>query len=478
LFLLFSINSFVVHAQPDFKLVDSLIQVNSFPILYSSNGNAAGGSSAKYKSPYTFIIGRNQRKYFQEVDTTVVFNEASRTSYEADNWDSIVFIPKVHLVFFYASVFRRKDNNYRYLNFFIDHFIKNSGDNTWAIKDYKIDLKLFKYNTLIKRTRFVDNLRREEAKEGWVGTGLNEMDYEAPVKLWNHFDPNLYSYTIEVLDRHERPYEYFNERIGFRDIRLIGRDIWINNNKVRFKTAKLASDVLHNGNLENHLRELKVNNFNSITINTEAPEILFDLCDSIGLFVIQELRPDSFHSLPALLDYFVRIKDNPSFIVWNNSRAKDVWVKIIKRLDQYRPILHDKSLFEPTVEKWITLSAKEKTEIKNRYQIFDFYFIPDTSVLSVQMEEPFRYLDNIELNWRATKNDSVVVGGVIKNLKFEKGKAEIKILTKTFKSPDMSYEFELVITADIYPFKKGDVIALSKFQYILQEGKLIYKTIY
>ena len=162
-----------------------------------------------------------------------------------------------------------KVEKYRHMNFFVDHSIKNYGDGSWRTSMYTINLKLFHGDGLLWSARFGPSKYVGRKSEGSVSTGRNQLDLLGTFETWNYFSPQFYHCSIEVLDEKLQPYEYYREKIGFRDIRFHNRQFLINNYQIQFKIFKLDLNEFPTDSVTNHLRDLKVHNFNSVLL--EAP---------------------------------------------------------------------------------------------------------------------------------------------------------------------------------------------------------------
>src|SRR5690606_31525717 len=150
------------------------------------------------------------------------------------------------------------------------------------------------------------------------------------------------------------------------------------------KAAEINHDSIAADSLEHFLREIKTHNFNSIVINTKWEKKLFNLCDSIGLNVFQKVDSSTFPSLSDLLNYFVSIKEHPSFIAWCDQGMNADWKRILKRIDHSRLILTEEQIKSKIFINWHELSSNDKQTIKKRFQTFNFYFIPGTTTLKIK----------------------------------------------------------------------------------------------
>jgi hypothetical protein len=497
-------NVFSAFAQADFALVDSLIREYQFPMAYPNQVETVDrnkGDSILNNNKLYFVLNEvgQSRKFdfliheiggqdslFSSVD------ESSRLQphYHKADSNSLIPIPIIHLAYFYPRVYRRKGE--RYYNFSIDQYIKNWGDAEWKTNDYEHNIKIFNKDEKIIRE---SKLRRRAPKpyygsEGDIRTIFNYVNYATTYDLehnirpkvyqWNHYTPVVYTYVIEVLNDSLVPYLTFTEKVGFRYIEVVNNTILINRKKVLFKSAKV-SPTKHTIDKE-FLFDLKRHNFNTIILPFKADERVFDICDSLGLLVVQEINPDSFGSLPDLLNYFMIIKDHPSFVMWHDKGFETSAVSILKRLDYARPFF--KSNYDiqfRMINNWDKLDLAEKKAIKNQFQVFNFSFLVTSSTLRLGLIEPLELKDKIVLKWLVRREDSVVERGTIDLMNLNTKKA-IELLIPFEKSYSSSvnfiFDFQVEITEDIGIYQQGDVIAMSRFRWADIDSKRVLEQVY
>ncbi len=116
------------------------------------------------------------------------------------------------------------------------------------------------------------------------------------IEAWNPEWPHLYDMRI-ALKRGEEVIHTITERIGFRTVELRAHDgFYVNGEKVVFKGVNRHSFWPTTGRAlseENHLTDIllmKEMNMNAVRMAHYPPDKRFlELCDSLGLFVINEL---------------------------------------------------------------------------------------------------------------------------------------------------------------------------------------------
>ena len=156
-----------------------------------------------------------------------------------------------------------------------------------------------------------------------------------------------------------------------------------------------------------------------------------------------------------------------------------IWAKLLKRLDRYRPIVRKHEWAHPVVDSWHSLDSADRAQTKNRFQTFQLYYVPGRSVLNMSLSEHFECMEKIRVKWIIKENDSIIDEGFIDNLPTNQESIELIVPTKkNIESANYAYYFQVVIKEDCFPFTKNDIIALSKFRYSPERGKLVYKVDY
>ena len=202
-------------------------------------------------------------------------------------------------------------------------------------------------------------------------------DSDVPVRLtidepllWNDEYPNLYGVTI-TLAVADQPVQTVAYRTGFRRFDLSPEGATLNGNPVKFRGVNhLTFHPEHGmhtpeGWLRRNLTLMKRANVNAIRTHFLGPRCLADLCDELGIYLLQELPvdwgTDYIHDpewvTPALLRIeggVRRDRHHPSVMVWsvgneNMPKTKEVaeagWGHLrkyearVKQLDPSRPTM-------------------------------------------------------------------------------------------------------------------------------------------
>ena len=156
--------------------------------------------------------------------------------------------------------------------------------------------------------------------------------------LWNAEKPFLYKLILETSN------EVINERVGFRTVCIRDNRILLNGTPITFKGVNrhesdpVAGAVMDYKRTLLDLMMIKENNFNSVRAS-HYPNVpyFYQLCDSIGLYVIDEADNES-HGTEELYFYeddysrrmqqaHVRIADNPDFIEPTLDRIRSMVIR-------------------------------------------------------------------------------------------------------------------------------------------------------
>lgn len=181
------------------------------------------------------------------------------------------------------------------------------------------------------------------------------------IQLWSSEFPNLYHIEIS-LRNNNKVLHTLRQRIGFRTVEVKQRDgIYVNGVKMKFKgvnrhsfrpeTGRTTSKAI---SIEDVLL-IKEMNMNAVRMSHYPPDAHFlDVCDSLGLFVMDELAGWHGHYntetgtrlVKEMLEHDV---NHPSIIFWANgnegghNKALD---HLFPELDpQQRPVVHPWQLF-------------------------------------------------------------------------------------------------------------------------------------
>lgn len=178
----------------------------------------------------------------------------------------------------------------------------------------------------------------------------------ASPKLWSSETPNLYK-VVYTLQQNGKTIHTVSKRFGFRTIEVKERDgVYVNGVKIKFKGANRHSFWPSTGRALNKsisiadVNLMKDLNMNAVRMSHYPPDDHFlDVCDSLGLFVLDELAGwhghyDTPTGTKLTKEFLAHDQIHPSIIMWINgnegghNRELD---PLFKKLDlQQRPVIH------------------------------------------------------------------------------------------------------------------------------------------
>jgi hypothetical protein len=152
------------------------------------------------------------------------------------------------------------------------------------------------------------------------------------IESWNPESPHLYEFVFTLKDRNHNPLHRMNVRTGFRTVEVKEKDgIYVNGTKVKIKGISRHSFWPTSGRTTSKdisildVKLMKEMNMNAIRMSHYPPnKHLLDACDSLGLFVIDELAgwgpPPYGTELGKKLvkELVLRDVNHPSVILWAN----------------------------------------------------------------------------------------------------------------------------------------------------------------
>jgi hypothetical protein len=151
-------------------------------------------------------------------------------------------------------------------------------------------------------------------------------------KTWTSETPNLYNVVFTMLDKNNRTVHQMSKRVGFRTVEVRESDgIYVNGTRIKMKGVcrhtfrpKYGRTSCKTFSIED-VNLMKDMNINAVRMSHYPPEEHFlDVCDSLGLFVIDEFTawpepsPGSPLARKLLEDMIARDVNHPSIILWDN----------------------------------------------------------------------------------------------------------------------------------------------------------------
>jgi hypothetical protein len=208
----------------------------------------------------------------------------------------------------------------------------------------------------------------------------------ANINLWNPEQPNLYNVIVSIKEGNKTIHT-IKERFGFRTAELRENDgMYVNGKKVIFKGVCRHSEWPETGRTLSravHLMDIaamKGMNMNAVRMSHYPPDKEFlDLCDSLGLFVLDELTGwqkayDTVTARRLVKELVIRDVNHPSIVLWDNgneggwNRAVDgdfAWYD-----PQKRHVIHPWERFNGTNTKHYPDYKYVQNEVANPKEVF------------------------------------------------------------------------------------------------------------
>jgi hypothetical protein len=184
------------------------------------------------------------------------------------------------------------------------------------------------------------------------------------IKTWSPEFPNLYFVEVSLMENGQ-PIHTLTERFGFRTVELRDRDgIYVNGTKIKFKGVCRHSFWPESGRTLSKalsirdVQLMKDMNMNAVRMSHYPPDPHFlDACDSLGLFVLDELAGwqaayNSEVGKKLVKEMVIRDVNHPSIIIWDNGNEGG-WNtglddEFVKYDPQKRELIHPFEKFRKT----------------------------------------------------------------------------------------------------------------------------------
>lgn len=209
-----------------------------------------------------------------------------------------------------------------------------------------------------------------------VGTSFTRSSSADSIRLaqrlqhiltWNPEQPNLYNLMVSI-QQGDKIIHQVKQRFGFRTVELRkGDGIYVNDKKVIFKgichhsewptsgrTLSKAIDLMD-------IKLIKEMNMNAVRMSHYPPDQSFlDICDSLGLFVLDELtgweaRYNTEPGRKLVKEMVVRDVNHPSIVLWDNGNESGWNRELDKDFNWYDPqkrtVIHPWERFNNTDTK-------------------------------------------------------------------------------------------------------------------------------
>jgi len=193
-----------------------------------------------------------------------------------------------------------------------------------------------------------ENLKSFSVPASSEGNSIIEHQFNG-IKNWNPESPNLYKLKI-TLKGEGKVQHIIQQRIGFRTVELRpGDGIYVNHVKVIFKGINRHSFSPETGRAlskrisVSDVKLIREMNMNAVRMSHYPPDQHFlDVCDSLGLFVINELSGwqksyDTEVGRRLVKETVIRDVNHPSVVMWANGNEGGWNRELDDEFDRYDP---------------------------------------------------------------------------------------------------------------------------------------------
>lgn len=181
-------------------------------------------------------------------------------------------------------------------------------------------------------------------------------------KLWTAETPNRYKVDFALIDASGKTLHIEKDKFGFRTIETRESDgLYINGKKVNVRGVNRHSfrpetgrTLSYQKNLED-VKLIKSMNMNAVRLSHyPADPEFYDICDSLGLYVMDELsgwhgHHETINGQKLIREMVTRDVNHPSIIWWSNGNEKgwntELDCEFHKWDVQKRPVLHPQGNF-------------------------------------------------------------------------------------------------------------------------------------
>lgn len=203
-------------------------------------------------------------------------------------------------------------------------------------------------------------------QSGEVKTAALKADIKNP-KKWMDESPYLYTMILELMDSKGKVIEILEEKVGFRNISIKDKVLYVNGIPVKMRGVNRHEHDLNKGRTMSRdliikdLKLMKQLNVNAIRLSHYPNDPMFyDLADEYGFFVCDEVNAECHYGEnflaaqdgweTAFMDRTTRMveqnKNHPSIIIWSTGNEcgyapiHEKMAEYIKKTDPTRMIMH------------------------------------------------------------------------------------------------------------------------------------------
>ena len=349
----------------DASMTDTEVKING-----SSAGAIHQGSFYQFKYDITSLISFDKANLLEvkvsKKSANASINKAER---KADFW-------------LFGGIFRPV-----YLEILPTTFIERIAIDAKANGDFKMEVFSNASATQVISAQVFDLKNNAIGKPFQVVANDTLLHYHfTNIKQWNPEQPALYNVLVSIKESGKIIHS-IKQRFGFRTAELRPKDgFYLNGKKVIFKGVCRHSEWPETGRTlsrDVHLQDIKLMkdmNMNAVRMSHYPPDKEFlDLCDSLGLFVLDELTGwqaayDTLVGKKLVKELIVRDVNHPSIVIWDNgneggwNRALDGDYDVYDL--QKRPVIHPWERFRGTNTKHYPDFKYIQNEVANPKEVF------------------------------------------------------------------------------------------------------------
>lgn len=256
------------------------------------------------------------------------------------------------------------DTAYKHAELVVELDLKNASASDQ--KNLNVEVQLFNIKgqgvqLLGESAKEVVSMKKDDAVKSKFRFVVND-----PL-VWSDEHPNLYSLLIKLTDSGSEMLELVSTKMGFRQIEIRGREIFVNNQPLIIKGVNrhehnpITGHYISRGQMEKEVKLLKQLNINTVrNSHYPASPYFYDLCDQYGVYVIDEANVES-HGMrygeeslakdpswekahvERMIAMVEQNKNHPSIIMWSLGNEAGNGVNMVamekasKAIDPTRP---------------------------------------------------------------------------------------------------------------------------------------------
>lgn len=231
-----------------------------------------------------------------------------------------------------------------------DYYISTDFDNNYRDATLKVEVDVANFTDKNQKGRVRINLLEQHNKpvlpRPWsqklgvksnAQTTLTFEQFITKPRQWSAEKPNLYTLTIELLDKDNKVIEAYAPKMGFRETEVKGNAIYVNGMPIKFNGVNSHVHHPETGKtmdvetIKKDFELMKLFNINLVRTSHYPPSIEYlQLANEYGIYVVDETGDECHRHIylakdPAWKDMFVdratkvvkRDRNHPSIVFWS-----------------------------------------------------------------------------------------------------------------------------------------------------------------